>query len=187
MKEEVIDAFRKGESWAFEEIYLRFLNPIKSYVETRVSNEFLAQEIIQEIFLKMYRFSEHYHSGFAFTTWLWTIARNTLSDFGRKNAAHRIHTLESQAISIEDIPASDASADQWIDRKKIRRALFQVSRILSPIQRRILWMRLVIEMPYQEIALKLGMSTSGVRSLVHRAKKILMNEGMLIEFAETLS
>jgi len=186
MKKEIIDAFQKGEDWAFNEIYARFLKPIRSYVGSRVSNDPIAQELTQEIFLKMFRFASSYQYGFAFTTWLWTIARNTVADFRRRPLLEQLPELQQARIPAEEAPAADPGADELMERKRLRRMIYRVSRALSPVQRRILWMRLVVQLPYQEIARRLDLTVAGARSLVHRAKLVLQQEGIPDELAELI-
>jgi RNA polymerase sigma-70 factor (ECF subfamily) len=178
MKKETIEAFQRGENWAFNEIYRRFLKPIQSYVETRIPNETVAQEITQEIFLKVFRFSASYRFGFAFTTWLWTIARNTVTDFRKRPLIEQSPQLQESRIPAEEAPALHPGADIVAERRTIRKTLFTLTRALSPLQRRILWMRVVVQLPYQEIAKRLNMTAAAARSLVHRAKAELQIEGL---------
>jgi RNA polymerase sigma-70 factor (ECF subfamily) len=176
MKDETIEAFRRGESWAFTEVYSRFLKPIQNYVNSRVPNESVAQELTQEIFLKVFRFSSSYQLGFAFTTWLWTIARNTVTDFRKRPALEQSHQIEGSHRLVDEAPGLDPNAEMLVERRSLRRMIFRISRVLSPLQRRILWMRIVVQLPYQEIARRLGVTVAAARCLVHRAKAELQGE-----------
>ncbi len=178
MKDETIEAFQRGENWAFTEIYRRFLKPIQSYVGMKVQNESIAQELTQEIFLKAFRFSSSYQLGFAFTTWLWTIARNTVADFRKRPLLEQSPHLQDHQVPAEDAPGLDPDAEALVERRSLRRMIFRISRVLSPLQRRILWMRIVVQLPYQEIAKRLGMTAAAARCLVHRAKAELQLEKM---------
>jgi RNA polymerase sigma-70 factor (ECF subfamily) len=181
MKRELVEAFQKGENWAFNEIYGRFLKPILHYVRLRVSDEHVAQELTQDIFLKVFRFSGSYRSGFAFTTWLWTIAKNTVVDFKKLNSNQ---VLASGAMFPEEIPATGPNAQEILEEKSKRKLLFRLTRSLSPTQKRVLWLRLVYQLPHQEIARRLGMTVAGVKTLVHRSKISLQELGLSAAMAE---
>lgn len=179
MKKETIEAFQRGENWAFNEIYRRFLKPIQAYVGTRIPNETVAQEVTQDIFLKVFRFSASYRFGFAFTTWLWTIARNTVTDFRKRRLIEQSPQLQQESwVPAEEAPTFHPGADIVAERRTIRKTLFRLTRALSPLQRRILWMRVVVQLPYQEIAKRLDTTAAAARSLVHRAKAELQLEGL---------
>ena len=65
---------------AFSKVYQRFSKPLLHYIRSRISDPEVAEELTQEVFLKAYRFRDSYQERYALSTWLWTIARNTISD-----------------------------------------------------------------------------------------------------------
>ena len=186
MNQKLIAAFQKGENWAFTEIYQRFLKPIQNYVSLRIPNEDIAQEVAQEIFLKAYRFSSSYRMSFAFTTWLWTIARNTVSDFMRRPEAEQIRNPHEQ-LEPDQLPAAGPGAEAIILIKSGRKLLFRISRKLTANQRRALWMRTVGQLSYREISVRLDTSISAAKCLVHRAKQQLAGAGVSGTLGELLA
>lgn len=175
MTPHLIRAFQKGESWAFGEIYRKFRLPISRYVSARVKDPGTVQELTQDIFFKVFRFATQYRPGFAFTTWLWTIAGNTLKDHRRSRASKSVLVLsiDSDDSTVSEELRLESSADERLERKQQRRILFRATRLLSPLQRRVLWLRLVVQLPYSEIATRLGMSVSSVKSLFQRTRERL--------------
>src|SRR3954451_5807073 len=81
---------------AFAKIYERFRKPLLHFVRSRISDPAVAEEITQEVFLKAYRFRDSYQERYALSTWLWTIARNTVSDHlrGPRPEASSVETEE---------------------------------------------------------------------------------------------
>ncbi|MBU6375501.1 MAG: sigma-70 family RNA polymerase sigma factor [Bdellovibrionales bacterium] len=177
MNQKIMTAFQKGESWAFGEIYQIFFSPIQRYVQLRVGDVAVAQELTQEIFLKIFRFSSKYTVGLTFTTWLWTIARNTVSDFIRKTSAERSSTIFC-VFGPDEFPSKDSNAERLLEQRDLRKQLIRSARRLSPLQRKVLWLRLVTQLSYQEISSQLGLTIEAAKSLAHRARVQLSSAGL---------
>ena len=173
-----LSRFRSGDEAAYSEIYQRFQKPILRHVRKRISDEAVAEEITQEIFLKVHRFREGYQPEFAFSTWLWTIARNTISDHLRARKDAR----GDHDFMIEEIPCTSLCAETLIMKKDQRRHLFRIARTLTRLQRRVLWLRMIHHLTFQEIAAKLNLSLTAVKNLAYRAKLNLGEDvsGMLV-------
>lgn len=156
---------------AFCRVYDRFYRPIFKYVIQRVSYPEVAEEVTQEIFLKAYRFRETYRSSHAVSTWLWTIARNTICDWKRKHGA--IGMLESAGASCEEFPAQAPDAEASLISRGRRRELLRKIRGLSRLQRKVIRMRALHQLSYAEIADALGLSMDSVKCSIYRAKLAL--------------
>ncbi|MCM2323766.1 MAG: sigma-70 family RNA polymerase sigma factor [Oligoflexia bacterium] len=166
-----IQAFRNGEEWAFSEIYCRFGRPIQRFVSQKVRDEEAARDISQEIFLKVHRFRDSYRAEFALSTWIWTIARNTITDWFKRDDSR---DTEGQ---VEDLPCQAPNAEKLLERETERARFAGFLGCLTELQKKVLWMRLVHHLSYQEIASSLGLSLSAVKCLVYRAKRALGQMG----------
>ncbi len=82
-------------------------------------------------------------------------------------------SIDSDDSAVSEELRLESSADERLERKHQRRVLFRATRLLSPLQRRVLWLRLVVQLPYSEIATRLGMSVSSVKSLFQRTRERL--------------
>lgn len=156
---------------AFARLYDRFYRPIFKYVIQRVSHPEVAEEVTQEIFLKVYRSRETYRSTHAFSTWLWTIARNTVCDWRRKYGP--VGSLENSGISCDDLPAHGPDAESALISRSRRRELLRKIRGLSRLQRRVIRMRALQQLSYAEIADALDLSMDSVKCSLYRAKMAL--------------
>jgi RNA polymerase sigma-70 factor (ECF subfamily) len=178
----LIQAFQAAEPWAFEKIYNRFSKPILRLVRARTASDAIAQELTQEIFLKAFRFRHRYQEPFAFSTWLWTIAKNTVKDFARSTALEMIGT--SPAISsgavVENNPehfyaASSEKNDpeeSLLRQEKLQR-LHQSAQALPPKERRVFWLKMAFELTHPEIASRLNISVDSSKRLLRRALRHL--------------
>src|SRR6478736_2567567 len=122
--------FKNGSEEAFSKLFNRFRKPILIYVQKRVANEETAQEITQEIFLKVFRFRNLYEDQHAFSTWLWTIARNTVSDYQRGMKA----SLISDDVVLDEIPSTEHHAEALLENKDARRGILKMMRSLTRLQ-----------------------------------------------------
>lgn len=169
--------FKDGDQKVFSEIYKRFRIPILNRVKLKISDQETAEEITQEIFLKVYRFRESYKEQYAFSTWLWTIARNTIADYlrGIKSAVNGSeHSSGDDFIMPEDLPSVQSSAEAVMIKKSERRHLLKKMRSLTRLQKKVLWMRLIHQHSYSEISKKLGLSLTAVKNLAYRGKNTLV-------------
>jgi RNA polymerase sigma-70 factor (ECF subfamily) len=175
-KKPVSEAFREGEEWAFNSLHSRYRRPMLRYVSMRLPDAEAAEDVVQEIFMKAYRFRESYRPEYAFSTWLWTIARNTLTDHARKS-----HRGDEPGASedVGELPCDKPSPERLLEEVNERRNLRRLLRELTALQRRVIWLRIVHRLSYPEIAARLGLSLSAVKCLAYRAKRVLSESGAL--------
>jgi RNA polymerase sigma-70 factor (ECF subfamily) len=82
--EELMLAYRHGEAGAFETLYARHKGPLYRFVLRSVKARALAEELYQEIWMRVIEARSRYAVQAKFTTWLYTIAHNRLADHWRK-------------------------------------------------------------------------------------------------------
>jgi len=156
----------------YEQIYAKFRKPILEYVRLKVRNPDIAEEVTQEIFLKAYRYRDSYDAKFQFSTWLWTIARNTISDFFRKDK--KTPQIQSDtgrvAFNIEHSPSEDLNPELTFIESDEKRVLLHRLSKLTELQKRVLLLKIINQFSNEEIARRLNLSLSAVKSLSHRAK-----------------
>jgi RNA polymerase sigma-70 factor (ECF subfamily) len=177
----LIEAFRDGERWAFEEIYRRHRRLVLRALRPGVGDRETADDLAQEVFLKAHRFRESYRPEFALSTWLRAIARNTLHDWLRARSGTPLERLvalpaapgDEPLSPVERLPSPEPGPERWLHRRHERRRLRELLRGLTRPQRRVVWLRVVRELPYAEIAKLLGMSLDAVKCLGYRARQAL--------------
>jgi RNA polymerase sigma factor (sigma-70 family) len=169
----LLTEFKAGNENAYAKLYSRFHTPILKYVKTRIRDEEVACELTQEVFIKMFRFREAYQEEYAFSTWLWTIARNTVSDHLRGAQSQRLQ-LAQEEISAEELPCTLKNAEALLLKKDQRRSFMIAIRSLTRPQKRVIWMRMIHQLSYSEISQKLGVSQTAVKNLAFRARGALL-------------
>jgi RNA polymerase sigma-70 factor (ECF subfamily) len=151
----------------FEKVYERFKKPIHRYVSSKTKDPDLAEELTQEVFLKAYRAQDTYDRRFGVSTWLWTIARNTITDWFRREP---VESAKAQAVPVEELicPNLDAESD-LIDRYE-RSRLFRIVEGLTHLQKKALSLHLIERLSIREIAQALELTPTATKALVYRAR-----------------
>jgi RNA polymerase sigma-70 factor (ECF subfamily) len=152
-----MQAFKRGETLAFRELFDRYKNPIYGFVRRRVDDPGRAEEITQDVFLALVQQQKNYEVRASFRTFLYRIALNRVVSERRKMA-------EAPALDPEVAAGGDISAVQ-----QVREALAR----LEPEQQEIVMLREYQGLSYQEIAQVLNVPVGTVRSRLFRAKLAL--------------
>ncbi len=168
---QTIQAFLQGSEDAFAALYKRFLGPITKYVGGKIRDTELRDDLVQEIFLKVVRARGTYNPAHQFSTWLWTIARNVVIDHLRKETPE---PLDGDAV--EEVACSRPCIETLLSFRENRRRLWKLLKKLTFLQRKVLFMRIIRQLSYEEIAKQLGMSLDAVKCLVYRSRQILIRE-----------
>lgn len=157
----MVRAARLGDSGAFTWLYNRYARMVHGILLARVPRD-QVEDLVQEVFLSVYRRLHTLRDAAAFGGWLTQIARNRASDFHRRDP----RTAELREDHSIVPPESDSDAEA------ARRALEAVQS-LPGAYRETLILRLVEGMSGEEIAARTGLSPGSVRVNLHRGMKML--------------
>jgi RNA polymerase sigma-70 factor (ECF subfamily) len=168
---------RHGDAHAFEELMLRYQNRVLSLLTHLVGERDLAEDLTQEVFLRVYRARSRYVPGAKFSTWLFTIAGNVASNALRTKARRREvhlaplasesapHALEAVALA-----ASALMPTRQIDKAELCAAVQQAIHSLNERQRMAVLLAKFEHFSYADIAEVMDMSPQAVKSLLSRAR-----------------
>ncbi|MBA2938616.1 RNA polymerase sigma factor [Paenibacillus sp. CGMCC 1.16610] len=151
---------------AFNALYEQYYTDVYYFTYSVLKDHFLAQDAVQETFLKVFRYFNSIKVEEKKASWLFTITRNTAIDFYRK----RLKSLEISHDKMESIAiAAEAEALKNMEKKSIHE---QISALEPQFQQSLL---LVYEhgLTYEQLAAHQNTTVSAVKSKLHRAKKKL--------------
>lgn len=159
---------KAGEQAAAGKLYECYYERIFRYLTYRVGDVHTAEDLTEEVFLRMMRALPGYRQQQGtFQAWLFQIARNLAIDHQRRSSRRQLlpltNRLQSRAESPEALAASSLNADL------LRRALQQ----LTEAQMEVVILRVVAEMPIAEVAEALGRSENAVKGLQRRGLEAL--------------
>ncbi len=168
-----------GDAAAWEEIVQRYHRRIYNVCYRFAGDSENAQDLTQEVFIKMYRTLETYDAGKgAFMTWVTTITRNLLVDHFRKSKGDRItDSLDSTGAEREDAqPLSEQIADRGlppdavVQLREAREMVHCALQKLSPELREAVILRDLQDLDYREIATALRVPEGTVKSRINRGR-----------------
>jgi len=118
--QELIQLYLKGREDALELLIRKYLKPIYGYVFRFVQNQQDAEDLTQEIFLKMWRNLKKFKKGKSFKSWLFKIAKNTCFDFLRKKKRDLALNLENLDILADFAPSliEELEKENWAEKIK---------------------------------------------------------------------
>jgi RNA polymerase sigma-70 factor (ECF subfamily) len=165
-------AFRGGEAAAFDALFRRWSGPLLRYLERMVRDLATAEDLVQEVFLRVHRARDRYAAEARFSTWLYRIATNlALNELRRprRRAAHR-STEDEAAVPLA---SADPATDTVVDARRMAEAVWRELGKLPEKQRAALCLTAVEGLSYAEVAEALEVTEKAVKSLVHRARSAL--------------
>lgn len=171
--EELIVEFQKNDNHkAFEILIQRFKNPLTNYVYRFLGDYDSCVDIVQETFVKVYRYKDNYSSIAKFSTWVYTIAGNLArSEYNRKRRKNffsiNSYGEDEKTFEIPDETLRpDTAADANIKREIIQKALLKV----RDSYREAVILRDIQELSYEEIAEIIGIEVGTVKSRINRGR-----------------
>ncbi len=183
-------AYRAGDVRAFERLVARHEKPVWNFIRRFVRDPTTAEDLLQEVFLRVVKSADEWRGSAKFSTWLYTIARNLTVDHARR-AVHRDATSldgperADADTSLHDRIASVApAADSVVADRQTKARIDDAIAALPAEQREVFLMREVMEMPFAEIATAVGASEPTVKSRMRYALEKL--RVALVELATDL-
>jgi RNA polymerase sigma-70 factor (ECF subfamily) len=177
---------KAGDESAFQYLVEKYRRPMVNYMYRTAHNAAAAEDLTQEVFLRVYRSRESYQATAKFTTWLYRIATNLAVNHARDTRHERPEQMvsldepdESTGLSM-DVPDSSLTVEEKILRRERMAAIRQRVQALPERQRMAVIMHKYQHMDYRQIGEVLKLSESATKSLLFRAYETL--RGQLKEF-----
>jgi len=176
---EYIKRCQEGDSEAFGELLTLYENKILNYCYRMLGNRTDAEDATQEVFVKLYRFIGSFTGQSAFSTWLYKIASNVCLDYLRKNKKHTSDTVslhqqnaegEEFLMNIEDKGLTPYESAQMSEAQRVLALALEQ---LSEDQRKVVVLRDVEGLSYEEIGEVMGIAEGTVKSRINRARLAL--------------
>lgn len=175
---EIIEKVLSGDGRAYEKLVENYQNLVFGIVLRLVGNKTDAEDLVQEIFVKIYRYLDRYNGEFAFATWIIKIATNHSIDFLRKN---KLKTTpldlspgeQDDKKAVYQIASSVLPPDKELMRKEQKVIIERAINELPEKYRVIIILRHSEEKNYEEIAQLLNIPIGTVKARLFRAREML--------------
>lgn len=183
--EEVMLNYQKGEVAAMDELLARYKRPIYSFVFRLTGNTVEAQDIAQEVFLKIHQHKDDYRPIGKFSTWIFSIAHNLALSKLRKAKFHALWPRQiNDPEELVEFASPDPSPQDVVSENEVSLVVKNCIQSLPFLQREALILCEYEKLDYQEIARILKKSLGAVKTLIHRARANLKTK--LLPFIEEI-
>ncbi|HEX9308120.1 MAG TPA: RNA polymerase sigma factor [Anaeromyxobacter sp.] len=163
-------AFQRGDGAAFRALFERHARAMIAFCHHFVRDPARAEELAQDVFLKLHQAGDRYRPTARFKTFLYRIASNhCLNELRRGEYGARRAGEHEAAADPDTLPSHDASPEESAHGKALERRVGALLAALPEKQRSALVLCRLEGLSYEEIAEVLETSVSAVKSLVHRA------------------
>lgn len=171
-EQEIIRAIINGDKHAFETLYKAYSEKVYNTAISYTKNVEAAQDITQEVFVKIYKYAAKFKWDSALNTWIYRIVVNTSLNYLKK---------QNKLSIFSDIPLENQVVDfnhpgVLIENKENAAALYQVLGNLPITQKTAFILSYIEELPRQEVADIMETSLKAVESLLQRAKSNMRKE-----------
>jgi RNA polymerase sigma-70 factor (ECF subfamily) len=160
---DLVDSFRRGESWALTEVWHRFSSPVMAYLRGRGVAD--AEDLTSEVFLQVFRSAGTFKGDEkALRTFVFSVAHARYVDDVRKSVR--------RGVDVEFDPQDHAgvadSAETDALKELAGQRVEELLESLSPDQRDVLLLRIVADLSLEQTAEIVGKTTGAVKALQHR-------------------
>jgi RNA polymerase sigma-70 factor (ECF subfamily) len=173
---------KAGDESAFAYLVQKYRRPMVGFLYRMCHNPTTAEELAQEVFLRVYRSRGGYEPSAKFTTWLYRIATNLAANHARDTRHERPENMlrldepDQETGTTPDLADNSLSAEEQILRRERLAAIRRVVEALPERQRVAVIMHKYQQMDYRQIAGVLKLSESATKSLLFRAYETLREQ-----------
>ena len=179
---EIMLRAKAGDQSAFDYLVQKYRRPIISFMYRMARNTAAAEDLAQEVFLRVYRSRQSYEASAKFTTWLYRIATNLAVNHARDTRHERpevtvsLDEPDEESGTTLELPDGALTAEQMMVRRERMKAIRSKVEALPEQQKLAVIMHKYQQMDYKEIAEVLKKSESATKSLLFRAYETLREQ-----------
>jgi RNA polymerase sigma-70 factor (ECF subfamily) len=181
--QEIIDSVRKGNDSDYSIIVNRYKNKAFSMLKRMLNNDFDAEEVLQDCFLKAYRSLMNFKGESKFSTWFYRIVYNTA--LTKLSSQKRKTEIEMSSVEDHFDLVSDYKSDE-IEKEDVNNLIQDTISKLPEKHSAVISMFYLNEMTIDEISEVMGLSISNVKVMLHRSRNALRDLILKTKLVEEL-
>ena len=167
--EELMLSYAGGDAGSFETLYRRHRGPLYRFLLRQVSDAATAEELFQDVWMRVIDSRGRYQARAKFTSWVYAIAHNRLMDFYRASGRARFLDQEQAEEALDALPAGDPAPDVLIDNKRAAARLLAALSELPEAQREAFLLQQEGDLSVEEIGAATGVSRETAKSRLRYA------------------
>jgi RNA polymerase sigma-70 factor (ECF subfamily) len=173
--ESLFSQVQRGDMHAFDMIVSRYKTRLYNCIFRLVGNPEMAEDLVQETFLRVYRNRNNYQATSNFSTWIYTIALNLARSELRKRKRRQFFSLNSSANEDSntegfDLPDPGADPAEYLEQTELGKAIGHAIKQLPIKYRMVIVLRDIEELSYEQISEIMHCPTGTIKSRVNRAR-----------------
>ena len=165
----------------FDELYQKYHQDVFQFLFYMVRNKEQAEDLVQEVYIRVFKSYNRFEGKSSQKTWLFSIARNVAIDFFRKQKGWKERILEKFDWSTNQVKDGNPVPDEIAIQREEIRLIFQCLEYCTVDQRAVIILRFLHDLSIIETAEALSWTESKVKTTQHRSLKLLKR------YIETLS
>lgn len=168
--EDLIRRARTGDQDAFRLIFERYARPVLSFIHDLVGQRDLAEELVQETFVRAYKSLKNVRDETKLASWLFGIGRNVAREAIRARQKENKNCIDSDFSNSGVEDNTQVSPAQNLLQKEMNQAMHSALALLDEDWRTIFVLKVFHQCSYQEIADITGFSLAKIKTDLHRAR-----------------
>ena len=161
--------FLDGDDEGFVEIIKDYKDGLMLYLNTYVQNIYIAEDVMEDVFVKLVTKKPHFSGKSSFKTWLYTIGRNEAMDYLRKRS--KASTISTELLPNALCDESEVLMQYYRDERK--KVLHKALKTIKSDYRQVLYLIYFENITLTEMSSIIKKSYKQTENLVYRAKKAL--------------
>ncbi|NBI30180.1 RNA polymerase sigma factor [Chengkuizengella marina] len=165
-RKQLVAKVSEGDMDSFQTLYKEFVQKVTGYLKLRLNDPHIIEDILQEVFLAVWRGADKYNKKSTVSTWIISIAKHKLMDRYRSKYNNEKNT---RLENLQNFPKSEDFSNQILDEISIQKALES----LKSNEQELTYLVFYMKMSYKEISELLKIPEGTVKSRVYQLKKQL--------------
>jgi RNA polymerase sigma-70 factor, ECF subfamily len=173
---ELVKMIQRDDPRTYRELVKRYRNKMFAYLYRMVGNKDEVEDLLQNVFIKVYRNINRFDTERKFSSWIYRIAHNEAVNYlkkkGRKHFVS-LEDIETTKDKLDTASLAKSPIDAWIS-KELKKEMLEALDKLPPKYKEVLILRYFLDKSYDEMSEILGKPVNTVGTLLNRAKNKLM-------------
>ncbi len=174
--EQLILLYQGGDAEAFEQLYLRHKNALYRYFFRQLQNTAIADELHQDVWMRIIKSSAPFNQQSLFTTWLFKIAHNRLIDYYRSHKNQLLTEILADESEKKSILSENHSPDKLLEEKQLAKKVLQIVDELPSEQKEVFLLYEHSGLSVKEVAAVTQVSFESCKSRLRYAIKKLRTQ-----------
>jgi RNA polymerase sigma-70 factor (ECF subfamily) len=174
--EQIMEAVKNGDLQQASVLFERYHKRIFNFLARMTMNRDVAEDLTQNVFLRMIKYRNSYREGNKFQSWIYQVARNVFSDHYQMNKNRKADFIE-----IEKVSEHTADIEEGLIQDEREKTLIRSLALLNDEHRELLVLTRFLHLKYEDVAVLMNTTVANIKVKVHRATAKLREQYFELE------